>query len=144
MHTFAGLLVLIITVLVDQSKIQLASNSAFAHGVASKPNENDLPSYMKMPNDARIKFDSITSAFDVETAKPSKMKLMFLTLMNNLVCPNVVARHCQRLNRLEEQMTVMDYLFDTSRSNQLLEWAKSLDAEAATKTLSNHQLTSIS
>nr|CDS27425.1 transducin beta protein 3 [Hymenolepis microstoma] len=30
------------------------------------------------------------------------------------------ARHYQRLNRLEEQMTVMDYLFDTSRCNQLL------------------------
>ncbi|KAM3186457.1 hypothetical protein ACTXT7_004302 [Hymenolepis weldensis] len=36
------------------------------------------------------------------------------------------ARHYQRLNRLEEQMTVMDYLFDASRCNQLL----SLEAEA--------------
>ncbi|VUZ55738.1 unnamed protein product [Hymenolepis diminuta] len=36
------------------------------------------------------------------------------------------ARHYQRLNRLEEQMTVMDYLFDASRCNLLL----SLEAEA--------------
>lgn len=39
------------------------------------------------------------------------------------------ARHYQRLNRLEEQMTVMDYLFDESRRNQIMEWTKSLENE---------------
>ncbi|VDK21874.1 unnamed protein product [Taenia asiatica] len=39
------------------------------------------------------------------------------------------ARHYQRLNRLEEQMTVMDYLFDASRRNRTMEWSKSLENE---------------
>ncbi|KAL5111522.1 Transducin beta-like protein 3 [Taenia crassiceps] len=40
------------------------------------------------------------------------------------------ARHYQRLNRLEEQMTVMDYLLDASRRNQIMEWTKSLENES--------------
>ncbi|KAM7539971.1 hypothetical protein Aperf_G00000044824 [Anoplocephala perfoliata] len=48
------------------------------------------------------------------------------------------ARHYQRLTRLEEQMAVMDYLFDTSRCNELLEWTESLEAGATTKASSDH------
>uniref|UniRef100_A0A5K3EJ03 WD_REPEATS_REGION domain-containing protein n=3 Tax=Mesocestoides corti TaxID=53468 RepID=A0A5K3EJ03_MESCO len=36
-------------------------------------------------------------------------------------------RHYQRLNRLEEQMAVLDYLFDESRCNQIIEWTESLE-----------------
>ncbi|VDL90085.1 unnamed protein product [Schistocephalus solidus] len=40
-------------------------------------------------------------------------------------------RHYQRFNRLEEQLAVLDYVFDQSRNHQILTWAKSMDMESA-------------
>lgn len=45
----------------------------------------------------------------------------------NILWLYLLVRHYQRLNRLEEQMTVLDYLFGESRSNQLIEWTKSME-----------------
>ncbi|BHF60768.1 Transducin (beta)-like 3 [Sparganum proliferum] len=40
-------------------------------------------------------------------------------------------RHYQRFNRLEEQLAVLDYIFDQSRNHQILTWAKSMEMESA-------------